>query len=315
MVLDRVKIMRVFDFVGVKEAVDEVRDGLEGRKVAVSKVETQDEKKPEETPEETHGKMEDTVEVTEPETTKTLPKRTVVADSEDEDEDEDEDMLFDAQDAPVTAGAAPKPPASDLPSQTPSNQSHNSPSPDTEPPFPTTTATPPPRQIKFLFLNNLTQALNPLLKKDYISAHALATPFLTALSNLTLAHSLHTILLNPTTVPRPASPTRNHGPLPPLQNKQAPPPPQSIFASRTEVPSLLGLLARSVDVQVLVGKMPRGKRDARVFYGEGGAGGGGGGGKRGMEIVGVMEIMGDRWEGRVGDWGTFGEGEEGLRDV
>lgn len=83
--LERVKIMRVFDFVGVKEAVDEVREGLEGggggdgdgdgarekaKKGGNSRVDT--------------GRRETT-------------KRTVVADSEGEDEDEDEDdaMLFD----------------------------------------------------------------------------------------------------------------------------------------------------------------------------------------------------------------------------
>lgn len=73
-VLDRVKIMRVFDFVGVKEAVGEVRDGLEGRRTVPNKVEIiseplKQEKRP-----------------------PTPPKRTFVADSEDEDEEE---MLFD----------------------------------------------------------------------------------------------------------------------------------------------------------------------------------------------------------------------------
>lgn len=66
--LERVKIMRVFDFVGVREAVGEIRDGLEGRRERMG------------TPK--HEPL-----------TPEVQKRTVVADSEDE--DEEEEMLFD----------------------------------------------------------------------------------------------------------------------------------------------------------------------------------------------------------------------------
>lgn len=42
---------------------------------------------------------------------------------------------------------------------------------------------------------------------------------------------------------------------------------------------------------------------------------------RGVEMVSVMEVMSDRWEGRQGAWGVFGvvegdgEGGEGIADV
>lgn len=53
--------------------------------------------------------------------------------------------------------------------------------------------------------------------------------------------------------------------------------------------------------------MPRGKADARVVYGDGGR-------VRG-KMVGVVEVGADRYGGRGGAWGTFLEGEKGLRDV
>jgi hypothetical protein len=88
-VLDRVKIMRVFDLVGVREAVAELRDGLEGR--------TSNE-------EEDDGKEQEVVEpATRQEEKAKAPKRTVVADSE------DEEMLFDTE---IPSPAATPPEAS-----------------------------------------------------------------------------------------------------------------------------------------------------------------------------------------------------------
>jgi hypothetical protein len=54
--------------------------------------------------------------------------------------------------------------------------------------------------------------------------------------------------------------------------------------------------------------------DARVFYSDAG-GGKGVGKKRGVEMVGVLEVVSDRWEGMVGGWGVFVEGERGIRDL
>lgn len=67
-------------------------------------------------------------------------------------------------------------------------------------------------------------------------------------------------------------------------------------------------------------RVPRRRIDARVFYAD--AGGRGvkartGLRMRGVELVGVVEVVADRWGGRVGAWGTFveGEGEGGMGDV
>ena len=57
--------------------------------------------------------------------------------------------------------------------------------------------------------------------------------------------------------------------------------------------------------------MPRRKADARVYYGDGRRGGV----AKGLEMVGVVEVVADRYSGRGGAWGTFVEGEKGISDV
>lgn len=61
-------------------------------------------------------------------------------------------------------------------------------------------------------------------------------------------------------------------------------------------------------MEVLVGKMPRRKGDAKLFYSESNR-------KRAAETVGVLEVVKDRSEGRSGSWAIFGEGEKGIGDV
>jgi hypothetical protein len=69
----------------------------------------------------------------------------------------------------------------------------------------------------------------------------------------------------------------------------------------------MGVVARYVDVKVLVGLLPKGKMDARVYYRDGNGNAGGLAAKklRGVEYVRVLEVLGDRWEGRVGSWNTL----------
>lgn len=280
--LDRVKIMRVFDFVGVREAVGELRDGLEGRAKRSDSNRVQEGRR-------------DVKESTTPVEAVTVQhqppsKKTEIADSEDEDENEDlealdDDMLLDI-----------KPPT-----------------PDPDPaPTPTSTSTPPPLpHLKLLLIDNLAHILLPLLKKDSSPTTTLATTFLTTLADLTRTHALHTLLLNP------CNPTRSPSPLrkpavadaPPAPQQQSyvsaplPPPSPSVFSSQVAVPALLGLMARFADAHVLVGELPRRKMDARVYYAD--TGGRERGKRRGVEMVGVCEVVSDRWGGRVGAWGSL----------
>ncbi|KAL6704108.1 hypothetical protein ACN47E_008771 [Coniothyrium glycines] len=292
--LDRVKIMRVFDFVGVREAVGEIRDELEDRTGTAPTRE---------------------VTVSEPEVAKeiqtvvTPPKRTMVADSEDEgedDDDDDEDMLFDLQPIPDEPIPAP--------------QLHAS-----EPPHPSTAQPIPPAmdnsddgssthgKVKFILIDNLAHVLSPMLKKDYVSTTALASTFLHSLHNLTATHTLHTLLTNPTTTPRVSSPARQSATT--ANQRHGPPPAPSIFASSTAVPSLTNLLARYVDMCVLVTRVPKRRMDAKVHYSDAGGAGSSGGKKRGVELVSVVEVLSDRWERRVGAWGAFVVGKEGLKSL
>jgi hypothetical protein len=130
-ILDRVKIMRVFDFVGVREAVGEIKEQLEGRK-GVEEVEAKE------------------VEVLPVEEAK--PKRTYVADSEDE--EDDEEMLFDTE-ANLATSAPPVHGPETKPAMEPRT---------TE----TETGTGDPSGLRFLLIDSLAHVLNPLLKKDYI---------------------------------------------------------------------------------------------------------------------------------------------------
>jgi hypothetical protein len=155
-VLDRVKLMRVFDFVGVREAIGEIRDDLEGRRANRKKPEA--EEKPMVATRPSTPKRP----TPEPLTPEPLPKRTVVADSEDE--DEEEEMLFDTAVPAEALQPLPPPnlspqrkvaPAEPLKIQEPHTlqelQDEDSPS-----------------KVRFILIDNLAQVLNPLLKKDHI---------------------------------------------------------------------------------------------------------------------------------------------------
>ena len=143
----------------------------------------------------------------------------------------------------------------------------------------------------------------------------MAASLFTTLTDLTRSHSLHTLLINPAHPPRASSPKRfapqnQLGPLP-QQQRWNPPLPPSIFASNDAVPGLMDLLGRYTDMEILVSRIPRRSLDARVHYSDTDRSGQ----KRGVEMVGVLEIVSDRWEGRSGAWGTFREGKDGIRDV
>jgi len=139
-VLDRVKIMRVFDFVGVREAIGEIRDEIEKKK-DVERASNSEEKKTE-LPMNEAAKEEPPVE-------KVPVKRTYVADSEDE--EDDEEMLFDSD---VTGTRAA--------------QSVQNPEPTRIEASEDTNAEIIPGPMKIVLIDNLAQVLNPLLKKDYI---------------------------------------------------------------------------------------------------------------------------------------------------
>jgi hypothetical protein len=294
--LDQVRILRVFDFVGMREAVGELRDGLERSRAGGGGVSAGDKVREGST----EGKGGDE--------TGLLRKtgRTEVADSEDEEEgleDEDE-MLFDNDS--TAPGSDPVRTALSHPIASPSAHLAR---PDQQTSAKSTSQPP----LKTILIDNLAHVLTPLLKQDTLSANTLATTFLSTLSNLTRAHALHTILVNPCTTARAPSPSRrpaeNAAPVPEPAYTPQPPPPPSVFSSNAAVPALLGLMSRYADAHVLVSMLPRRKLDARVYYSD--SGGRDRGKRRGVEMVGAVEVIADRRGGRVGAWGVFKEGKDG----
>jgi hypothetical protein len=158
MILDRVKLMRVFDFVGVREAVGEIRDEIEGKKVVEPILQTAE--RQEDVPTEQAAEYQ-------PPTERVKTKRTYVADSEDEEEDEEE-MLFDSK---VTMTAA----AQLVQDPEPGQAQHPKPMKMPE----TTHAEAERGQTKFILIDNLAQVFHPLLKKDYIQGIFLYNPIST----------------------------------------------------------------------------------------------------------------------------------------
>jgi hypothetical protein len=77
-----------------------------------------------------------------------------------------------------------------------------------------------------------------------------------------------------------------------------------------------------LDAHLLVSQVPKKKVDARVLASHGDVASGlvaGAGaarkGLRGVEMACVVEVLADRWEGRVGDWGAFCVDESGLQGL
>ena len=76
----------------------------------------------------------------------------------------------------------------------------------------------------------------------------------------------------------------------------------------------MSVLGPYVDLGLLVTRVPKRRLDARAFYSEAGEGQRGGAGvrKKGVEMVCVLEVVSDRWGGRVGAWGTFATGSDNV---
>lgn len=189
--LDRVKIMRAFDLVGVMEAVGEVRDELEGRTQPPAET-TVEEPKSREQQEETEQKATMRKSPVEPpketmglEKPREAPKRTFVADSDEEDAllfeeesiaptsatlvpehappavEEDEMLFVDGADERILVSSPPW--ASSSPSQPPTPTTV---APDTDLPSNST-------RPAFLLVDNLAHVVTPLLKKNYVQGKTL----------------------------------------------------------------------------------------------------------------------------------------------
>lgn len=147
-VLERVKIMRVFDLVGVMEAVEEIREGLEGNKTTTKAV-----RRPE--LEVMRGDGGDPA-VVEPVPT-SPPQRSrerVIADSE----DEDEEMLSEAEEDQGSVHTSSRRDGHSGDAETRAEESYNSAQEQGEQDG---------AKVTFILIDNLAHVINPLLKNDY----------------------------------------------------------------------------------------------------------------------------------------------------
>lgn len=222
--LDRVTIMKVFDFVGLTESLAELRDTLEGRPP-------------------THL----TAEAQLPEAKDTLAPRGTVGDSEDE---EDDDDLLSNQSRPATK---------------PQQQQHAH----------------PQLRPSLLIIDNMTQLAAPQLKSDSTQGSALLAALMRSLAHLTRAFDLCTVVLN-------------SGSLRPTARLASP----SIFQSCLLVPPLGSAFTHSLDMHLLIHRLPRLPADARALYGRSEHGGT-------VGMADVVEVVQDRHGGRVGRWAPF----------
>jgi len=320
-VLDRVKIMRAFDLVGVMEAIDEIGEEFEGRGTS--------EKGREDTAEQSETDLKARA-------AELMPsKRTFIPDSEAE--DEDDEMLLDNEVAYGISlgGSNATPPEQKVQARVAAERDSHEP-PHAAPDEPQPKASEKTSRdehtvmqkstITFILIDNLPQVVTHLQKKGYIQglhcrvldhpqyiddvlANATTSSVLTRLSRLTYTHGLYTLLFNPCTPPLREAPSTIRS------SHQQAPSPCSLFASNRATPALLNLLGPYLDVHLLVSRLPRRKKDAQFFYADGGGDGVMGKKKRGVEMVGVMEVLSDRWGDRTGAWGTFSQDENGLKGI
>lgn len=225
--LERVRIMKAFDFVGMTECVAELSQSLETLRQARS------------SPQE-----ESTQDL------KTGPRGTV-EDSEDED-----DML----DEPVSP-AKPLPPS---PKQIRAGEEHGH---------------------HLLIIDNITYVASPVLKNSHVQGQALLANFMRSLAHLTQTHTICTILHNATIT---------------YQANSITDPTPSIFSSCTLRPALGRSFANTLDMHLLLHRVPLTAADAKSVYSAHSAIP-----KSSQKLASVLEVMQDRHSDRVGRWSTL----------
>lgn len=230
-VLERVRIMKAFDFVGMTECVSELRESLETRQ---------------------H------LESTELEQPKAPEPRGTVGDSEDEDDMLDEPALPQETPAPSNKGKEAE------------SEAH-------------------PQHL--LIIDNITYVTSPVIKNSHVQGQALLTTFMRSLARLTRTHDVCTIVHN-------AAAT--------YSNNSTTSSTPSIFSSCTLVPALGKTFAYSLDLHLLLHRMPLTAADAKVVYSAHSAIP-----KSDQRMASVLEVLRDRHSDRVGHWSAFKADAEG----
>ncbi|KAH9839667.1 hypothetical protein Tdes44962_MAKER08010 [Teratosphaeria destructans] len=231
--LDRLKIMKVFDFTGMTEAVSEVRDELEdGRRRPQARTDAAPsvQLSPKGTISDSEGEEEETLEI------ETPPQASARLATEHE----------------LTRARS-----------------------------------------TMLVINSISQLTIPLLKSNHSQAQSLLTSTLHSIGHLTIAHDLCTLLINGTQLWGASNQAKEDSP--------------SIFSTCTLRPALGQNLGHLFDLHLLVHEVPRTAESARTVYGGGAVPIGG----RRVELGNVVEVLQDRYGGRVGRWSGFTSASDG----
>jgi len=235
--LDRVRIMKVFDFIGLTESVAELRDDLESDGLDPTAI-ARSQQQPR-----TINAPADTIQ-----------------DSQDEDEDE---ML---DDGPLPVDQPPAVTTQTIHQPKDRHQGNNT--------------------SHLLIIDNISHLASPLLKNNHTQGQALLASFMRALSHLTKAYGLCTVLLNNAiTYGRPS-------------REEAP----SVFSSCALQPALGKTFTYFLDLHLLAHRVPKSAADARAVFGEQQQV------AKEAEMVTVVEVLQDRLAGRVGRWAVVDGG-------
>lgn len=304
--LDRVKIMRVFDFDGMVEGIAEMRDELEAKETPV---EVEEEMSNNEASPAVQDERQDLGE----ELLGIKRVKSTIADSQQIEGDEEiEMMLDDLLDEEVYQTGAPGPGEQQKQQKSPQEeQQQEDESPPTRDPSPQANND---QKHHMLIIDNLTHLIAPIMKRNYIQGQALLSSFLRSLAHTARQHDICVLILNATLRQQPTSSTSstsdNTSTAPAIE-----PGPSAFASAEMKVRPALGkALGYLVDVSLLIHRLSGGEEGKRE------RGGGGGsrktGNREGRGEVGVMEVVQDREGGRVGRMGLFRvDGEGSLVDA
>ncbi|KAK8221363.1 hypothetical protein IWZ01DRAFT_38447 [Phyllosticta capitalensis] len=277
-VLDRVKYTRVFDFVGLVDAVTEVREGLEARmRSEDGEVSTEQIKKvPVRAKEFEHKRG----------LKRTRSEITHVDDTDEEvDGEEDEDVMsVDAVREQTQSGAE----ASTEEAQETTSEIQGD---------------------GMIVVDCISQLVGPMMKTNIVQTSALLSSFLRSLKQITVSHSLSSILINGTVTWNAPGQMASPAAQSTQPQSRAPTYASSIFSSSSHlVPAISPILAGFVDLHLLLTKQPWSHGDAVALNAAAGATHAG----KKANQVGVLEVLSDRYGDRVGRWGPFALDAEGL---
>ncbi|KAF1985313.1 hypothetical protein K402DRAFT_395006 [Aulographum hederae CBS 113979] len=287
-ILDKVEYTRVFDFVGLVEAVGEVREKLEASKRISGVTETKE------------VFDQPSAEMTKQPKVDIEAKKYPLEIPDSQGSEGNDEMLFDDADEMLFDGAnerdSPTISRVEADKSVHGNQEQNT--------FAKQDTDDEGEARGMILVDNISQVIMPLIKSNHVQAHALFIPFLRSLTNLTTTHNVSTLLLN-TVIPSTSRQTssENNARFSPHLDKHP-----SIFANNTSIPALGRTFPHYVDLHLLLGSLPKDRRDMELFGRFGSVGGRTGGGRAGVKMVNVVEVLQDRYDGRMGRWAAFGVG-------